>query len=217
MKKTIFVISVIVLIAGFLLASSYYKSQRTEKLGFMAKENASIFVREHSPTLGSDDARVYLVEFTDPACETCAAFSNFIKQGMAANPGKIKLVVRYAPFHHGAADIVRILEAAKRQGKFWETLDLMYKTQSIWTHHHQVQLQQIWQILPQAGLDVEQIRKDMKDPAITKIIEQDLADAKALNITKTPGFFVNGQPLETFGYRQLSELIESEILKEYPK
>ena len=46
---------------------------------------------------------------------------------------------------------------------------------------------------------------------ITKIIQQDLADAKTLNVRKTPGFFVNGKPLPSFGYKQLQELVESEI------
>ena len=40
-------------------------------------------------------------------------------------------------------------------------------------------------------LKSEQVKKDMNDPAIVKIIEQDLADAKTLNVQKTPGFFVN--------------------------
>ena len=61
------------------------------------------------------------------------------------------------------------------------------------------------------GLDVEKIKKDMNDPSIQKRIEQDLADAKALNVKKTPGFFVNGKPLPSFGRSQLRQLVESEI------
>ena len=76
--------------------------------------------------------------------------------------------------------------------------------------------EKLWQFLPQAGLDIEQIKKDMNDPAIAEIIAQDLADAKTLNVTKTPGYFVNGKPLQTFGYRQLQQLIQSEIAATYP-
>lgn len=217
MKKIIFGISCLILTIGFFLASAYYKRNQTEKLGFMAQENASTFVRDHSPTLGSDDAKVYLVKFTDPACETCAAFSDFIKQDMAANPGKIKLVIRYAPFHGGSVDTVRILEAAKRQGKFWETLEVLYKSQRHWTRHHEVQLQAVWQFLPEVGLDVDRVRKEMNDPEITKIIKQDLADGQTLNVRKTPGFFVNGKPLVTFGYQELSRLIQEEIWEKYPE
>jgi protein-disulfide isomerase len=215
-KYAIFGASCLVLIIAFVFASSYYKGQQAEKFGFMAKENASTFVRAHSQTLGSDDAKVYLVEFMDPACETCAAFFPFVKKMIAANPGKIKLVLRYAPFHDGADYFVKIIEAAKKQGKYWETLDVLYKSQRYWASHHNPQPQKIWQFLPMAGIDIEQIKKDMRDPAIVKIIEQDLADAKTLNVQKTPGFFVNGKPLQTFGYKQLQALVQSELLINYP-
>jgi protein-disulfide isomerase len=212
----IFGLTVLVLIAAFMFGSSYYKGKQAEKFGFMAQENASTFVRDHSQTLGSDDAKVYLVEFMDPACETCAAFSPFVKQMIATNPGKIKLVLRYAPFHDGADYFVKILEAAKKQGKYWETLNVMYKSQPYWASHSNPQPQRIWQFLPQAGVNVEQIRRDMNDPAIAKLIEQDLADAKTLNVRKTPGFFVNGRPLQTFGSKQLLQLVQSEIRANYP-
>lgn len=216
MKYMIWGFSCLVLFFVFVFASSYYKAQQVEKYGFMAKENAATFVRDHSQTLGNDDAKVYLIEFMDPACETCAAFSPFVKQIMAANPGRIKLVLRYAPFHDGADYFVKILEAAKKQGKYWETLDVMYKSQPYWASHSNPQPQRIWQFLPKAGLDIAQIKKDMDDPAIVKLIEQDLADAKALNVRKTPGFFANGKPLQSFGYRQLQQLIQSEITANYP-
>ena len=123
--------------------------------------------------------------------------------------------IRYAPFHDGADYFVKILEAAKKQGKYWETLDIMYKTQHYWASHHNPQPQRIWKFLPSAGLDLEKIRIDMNDPKIGKIIQQDLADAKTLNVRKTPGFFVNGKPLSSFGYEQLQELVDSEISKYY--
>jgi protein-disulfide isomerase len=210
-KQFIVLISSVFLILLFVLGVNLYKSQQAKKYGFMARENASTFVREHSQTLGSDDAKVYLVKFSDPACETCSAFHPFVKKLMTDNPGKIKLVIRYATFHRGSDYMVKILEAARKQGKFWETLEVMYNTQDYWASHHNPQPQLIWRFLPDAGLDLEKIRKDMKDPEFEKFIKQDLADAKTLDVRKTPGFFVNGKPLSSFGYRQLQELVESEI------
>jgi len=214
-KQYMVLISIVFLILLFVLGIKLYKSQQIRKYGFMARENASTFVREHSQTLGSDDAKVYLVEFSDPACETCSAFHPFVKNLMAANPGKIKLVVRYAPFHDGADYFVKILEAARKQGKYWETLEVMYQTQRYWASHSNPQPKLIWKFLPRAGLDLVKIRNDMNDPEIAKLIQQDLADAKALKVRKTPGFFVNGKPLPSFGYKQLKELVESEINEYY--
>ena len=51
---------------------------------------------------------------------------------------------------------------------------------------------------------------------IEKLIAQDIADAKKLNVRKTPGYFVNGKPLQTFGYRQLQQLVQSEVAATYP-
>ena len=216
--KYVFVgLTCVVLVLAFIGGSVYYKGLQVEKYGFMAEENAELFVRDHSPTLGSDDAKVFIVEFMDPACETCAVFAPYVKKIMAANPGRIKLVLRYAPFHDGADNFVKMLEAARMQGKYWETLDVMFKTQGVWANHGNYQPEKLWDLIPMAGVDVEQIRKDMHSPAIAKIIEQDMADVKALNVQKTPGYFVNGKPLQTFGSKQLYQLIKSELDQQYPQ
>lgn len=217
MKRTLFAVAVIALVLAFILAAWWYRDQRAERLDFMAQEQAELFVRPHSPVLGAEDARVYLVEFTDPACETCAAFSPIVKQFLDRYQGQLKLVVRWAPFHEGSADVVRVLEAARLQGKFWETLELLYRTQQVWTQHHRVYVERVWPLLPQVGLDVERLRRDLNDPQITAIIEQDLADAQALGVQKTPGFFVNGRPLEPFGWEPLAQLVASEVRESYPE
>lgn len=213
-KQLVVLASAILLIVVFVLGMYAYRSYQAKKYGFMAAENASTFVRDHSPTLGSDDARVYLVEFFDPACETCSAFHPRIKKLLAANRGKVKLVLRYAPFHEGSDYVVKVLEAARRQGKFWEALEQMYRTQRFWASHRNPRPRTVLSYLRNVKLDVERIREDQNDPEIEQLIEQDLADAKMLNVRKTPGFFVNGKPLSRFGYRQLQELIDAEI-KEY--
>jgi protein-disulfide isomerase len=212
----LFAVSCVVVVVGFLFAASRFRERRVAQLGFMAQKQAATFVRPHSPVLGAEDARVFIVEFTDPACETCAAFSPIVKRHLATYPEKIKLVIRYAPFHEGSSGAVRVLEAAKMQGRFWETLDLLYRAQSVWTQHHQVFLDRVWPLLPQAGLDVGRLEMDMVDPRVTAVIEQDLADAQTLGVRKTPGFFVNGKPLEPFGAQPLAALIESEVRAQYP-
>ena len=97
-------------------------------------------------------------------------------------------------------------------GKHWI---LCIKPSATGASHHNPQPQRIWKFLPNAGLDLEKIRNDMNDPEIAEIIQQDLADAKTLNVRKTPGFFVNGKPLPSFGYEQLQKLVESEISQYY--
>ena len=216
-RNVVFGVSAIALVAIFIVAALLYKNQRTEDLGSVANENVSALIRDHSPVLGGVGAKVQIVEFTDPACEACAAFSQFIKEWMTTHPGKIRLIVRYTPFHQGASDVVRILIAAKKIGKFWETLDVLYATQEQWTQHHQVVVGRVWPLLESAGLDVRAIRAGMDDPEIDRIIRQDLADAGALGVRKTPGLFVNGKPLEPFGVEEFRNLMESELRASYPE
>jgi protein-disulfide isomerase len=170
-------------------------------------------IRMHSPTLGKIDAPVVIVEFFDPACETCATFYPLVKQVMAANPDKIRLVLRYAPFHNGSDKVVAVLEAARKQGKFWPALEALLATQASWAPNHTPQVGLVWKNLEGLGLDLEKIRVDMATPEIGNVIAQDIEDAKILGVTKTPEYFVNGRPLPSFGFEQLKSLID-EALKE---
>ena len=53
-KQYIVLISSVSLAVLFVLGSYLYKQQQIKTFGFMAKSNASTFVREYSQTLGND-------------------------------------------------------------------------------------------------------------------------------------------------------------------
>ncbi len=210
-KKTI-IISLLILVLVFLVASYSYKSNQTKQLESNAKQNYSALVREHSVVIGNKNAKVELVEFFDPACETCALMHPYVKEIMKNNEGNIKLVLRYAPFHKGSSNAVIMLEAAREQNKFVEVLELLFQTQRIWTVNHQVDLNKLWGVLVVSKLlDMDKLIVDMKNPDLVKIVEQDLADAKTLKATKTPAYYVNGKPLEVFGLQNLKDLINSQL------
>jgi predicted DsbA family dithiol-disulfide isomerase len=221
MKRLAVAAVLVALAGGFWFAASQVRERRAAELGFLAREDAATFVRPHSPSTGAAEARVHVVEFTDPACETCAAFSPIVDRLLAAYPGRVRLVVRYAPFHAGAEEAAKILAAAHLQGRFWETLHLLYATQHLWTSHHQVIPERIWALLAQSaastGLDLERLRRDVADPRVAEAVRQDLADAATLGVRKTPGFLVNGRPLEPFGAQPLAALIAEEVGKAYGK
>lgn len=199
----------------FAIAVVIYNDKKTTELTETVNKNASLLVRDYSPTFGDPNAKVTLVEFFDPACGTCKAFHPFVKQMMAANPGRIKLVMRYAPFHKGSDYVIKLLEAARVQNKFIETLEAAYASQETWASHHNPQPEKLWRLIGGVGLDLSKAREDMVNPEFAKRIEQDLADARQLQVTKTPGFFVNGKPLVQFGYEQLKQLVETELRNNY--
>lgn len=210
-NKKIVLVSIVVLIAIFLGGGYVYKNSQSEKIQAMSKEQALLFKRPHSLEIGNKDAKVQLVEFFDPACETCAQFHPLVKDKIKKSNGQIKIVYRYAPFHKNSNYAVKMLEGAREQGKFMQTLEFMFQTQNQWVIRHTVDPRRLWSLLPQVGLDMEKLGKFMNDPKADKIIMQDLEDAEKLGATKTPSYFVNGKPLQVFGYKNLMDLIDSEL------
>ncbi len=214
MQKSHKIIAAIVtVIAVFAISATFYKKQQAAKLGFMANENHKLFVRDYSPSVGPDDAKVVLVEFLDPECESCRAFAPYVKEIVEKYEGKIKLVVRYAAFHKNSAYAISILEAARKQGQYWQTLDLLFKSQPAWGNHHNPRPDLIWNYLTTLDLDIDQIKKDMHDPKFMEWIKQDAEDGKTLGVRGTPTFFINGKPLERFSYQQLELQIREELEK----
>jgi len=212
-NKKIVLFLIIGLLLVFVTLGYQYNKSKSENLANLAKEKAMLFKRDYSFTIGPDDAKVQLVEFFDPACETCAQFHPYVKQIMAENEGKIQLVLRYAPFHNGSDKVVAMLEATKKQDMFLKTLELTFATQSYWATHGTPRLGVLWSALPKIGLDMTKLIEDMKNPAISGIIAQDLSDGKILGATKTPSYYVNGRPLQQFGLKQLKSLINEELQK----
>jgi protein-disulfide isomerase len=210
-RKYLFAGTLIVLALIFIAGMFAYNDKKEQEANKIAEANRTALLRMHSPTLGKADAPVVIVEFLDPACETCRAFYPMVKQMMAANPDKIRLVLRYAPFHKGSDKVVAVLEAARKQGKFWQALEALLATQADWSPHHTPQMELVWKHLEGLGLNMEQLAFDMTSPEIERVIAQDIEDARTLNVTKTPEFFVNGKPLPSFGFRQLSELVEQAL------
>jgi protein-disulfide isomerase len=176
---------------------------------------AAALASEHAPTVGDANAKVHVVEFLDPACETCAQFYPVVKQLMAENPGRIRLSVRHVAFHDGADYVVRLLEASRAQDRYWQTLEALLQTQTAWAPHHTVQPDRVGPALASVGLDMDRLASDMNAADVAARIARDRDDAKTLKVTATPEYFVNGRPLPSFGYEQLLALVREELDRAY--
>ena len=203
--------SVFMLIGIFVMLTKLYKKNEVAKVETISKSESEVFNRVYAPRKGSPDARVIVTEFLDPECESCRGIASFVEQLLKEYEGKIQLVIRYAPFHPNSRFAVKILEGARKQGKYWETLEVLYRHQPEWGDHHHPRPDLIWTYLPEAGLDRAQLEKDMEDPAIEANLQQDIQDGETLGVRATPTFFVNGKPLEDFGPQYLREAIEREV------
>nr|WP_067296987.1 thioredoxin domain-containing protein [Marinobacterium profundum] len=199
-------------VAAFAGGTYILNNQQQSKLATAAAAG-DLLVRPHSPTLGPAGAPVTIVEFFDPSCEACRAFYPLVKQIMWRFPGQVRVVLRYAALHKGSDEAVKIIEAARLQNVFEPVLEALLDAQPTWAKHEGPDLAKAWDAAASAGLDIEKAKGDLNSPAILDALNQDTADLQALGISKTPTFFVNGQPLVDFGPQGLLELVQNEIEK----
>ncbi|MDR4127021.1 thioredoxin domain-containing protein [Yanghanlia caeni] len=213
-KQTLLVLTSILAVMTFSVGAFLYEQSQLRKQ-VIAENTAKELTRMHSPVLGSANAKVTIVEFFDPSCETCRAFYSFVKKIVETHEGRVNLVIRYAPFHEGSEEAVRILEAARIQDKYWPLLDVVMDEQPQWASHHDPQPSLIWSYAEKIGVDVDKARKDANKDTVTWVIDQDKSDLRTLNVKQTPTFYVNGKPLPKFGYEDLKRLVDQEVKANY--
>ncbi|MBK6593463.1 MAG: thioredoxin domain-containing protein [Burkholderiales bacterium] len=213
MQKKTLALTTLALLAVIAIGAWWYASNQNPSGQATVAVDRSALIRPHSPSLGKADAPVVIVEFLDPACETCRTFYPMVKQLMAQHPDRIRLVIRYAPFHKGSDKVVAVLEAARRQGKFWPSLEALLASQQDWASNHTAKVDLAWKYLEPVGLNMEQLAIDLTAPEVKQAVAQDLADANTLGVSQTPEYFVNGRPLPSFGFEQLRQLVGEELAK----
>ncbi|MDH3594684.1 MAG: DsbA family protein [Rhodospirillales bacterium] len=208
-RKTLFISVAGLLLLVFAGAVVLYQQSASES------RNQSVLEREGAPIKGPNDAKVTIVEFFDPACGTCRDFYPLVKRLIDRYPGKVRVMVRYAPLHAGSDQVVRMLEAARYQGKFWQALELLFRSQDRWVVNHKSQPMRALTVMRVLGLDMERFSADMNRPELVQTIQRDVQDGQTLNVRATPEFFVNGRPMPSFGYDQLSRLVEEAVADAY--
>jgi protein-disulfide isomerase len=212
-KQWIVVASVVAVVVAFIAGAVVFKGRETQQVSQAAQSNSDALVRASSPVFGNPAAKVTIVEFFDPACETCRAFYPLVKTIVNSSFGQVRLVVRHAPLHQGSDTAVKILEAARLQGQYWPAVERALAGQPQWAAHGNARPELIWDLITDLGLDMAKARADADSPAVAQLLAQDIADMKALKVDRTPGFFVNGTPLRDFGEAQLRALVDQEIKK----
>jgi protein-disulfide isomerase len=212
-KFATYIAAIAAVLAMITVGSWWYFSNKGSAGQPTTSVDRTALVRAHSPSEGRADAPVVIVEFFDPACGTCRDFYPKVKQLMADNPNRIRLVMRYTPFHKGSDKVVAVLEAARRQGKFWPALEALFAGQDDWASNHTAKVDLTWKYLNGIGLNLEQLAFDMTAPDLQQAVAQDLNDANALGVSQTPEYFVNGRPLPSFGFEQLRQLVAEELVK----
>jgi protein-disulfide isomerase len=161
-------------------------------------------------TKGSADALVTLIEWSDFQCPYCSRVTPTMKELEKTYGNDLRIAFKHNPlgFHPRAKPAALAAEAAGKQGKFWEMHDRLFENQKDLSDENFI----TW--AGELGLDIEQFKKDLADPALSKKIDAQQEQGNTLGARGTPAFFVNGrflsgaQPVEAF-----KKLIDEEKAK----
>jgi protein-disulfide isomerase len=144
---------------------------------------------DQAPSRGPARASVTVVEFADYQCPFCMRAEATLHALEQAHPGDVRVVFKNLPlpFHDLARPMAKAAVAADAQGRFWEMHDRLFALTGT------VDRAALDGVARSLGLDVARFDHDLDDPSLDARIDEDSADAKALRVTGTPTFFVNGR------------------------
>lgn len=133
-----------------------------------------------------------------------------MKKIMETWPNDVRIVFKHnaLPFHKRALPAAIASMAAHRQGKFWEYHDKLFANQRA------LEDADLERVATEVGLDMAKWKADIKDPAIEKLIKEDMEFASTVNARGTPNFFINGRNVRgAVPYEQFETVIKEELAK----
>lgn len=153
---------------------------------------------------GDGQKGVTLIEYGDFECPACGAYYPIVKQIKEEFKTDITFQFRNFPLtqiHKNAFAAHRAVEAASKQGKFWEMHDLLYESQQTWgASYGYTQANAITSFesyAEQLGLDMFKFKKDYASAEVNNVINADIKAGQAINATSTPTFVLDGKKIET--------------------
>ena len=138
--------------------------------------------------IGSADAPVTLIEFTDYQCPFCKRFHERSWPEIKAkyvDTGKVRFVVRDLPlsFHGEALPAAVAARCASEQGRFAAVFDALLAAPEL-------SAATIRGLVTKAGVAGPAYDKCAANPAIREAIDADTAEAERIAINGTPGFVI---------------------------
>ncbi len=160
--------------------------QNTTRRAAPANQNVTLKLVD-TYALGNKDAPVTLVEFTDYQCPYCSRFHTTTFPQLKKNfidTGKVRFIARDLPlgFHKNAFHAARAARCAGEQDKYWELRHVLS------SNPKKLSKAAIAQYAKDQRLDMPRFQACFESEKYSKEIKQDMADARSVGITGTPGF-----------------------------
>jgi protein-disulfide isomerase len=188
----------------------YLESRRAADVPRRLRERAQVAVHltpprfdvaADGPSKGPADAKITIVEFSDFQCPYCQRSLATIEQVLAKYPAQVRLVYRHLPLdriHPHARGAAEAAACADEQGHFWAYHDKLFQ------NNRALAKQDLLRYASETGLDAQRFGACVEERRFKDKVEADLQAARAVGISGTPAFVVNGvlltgaQPAEEF-------------------
>lgn len=185
------------------------QSEAQDSLDAIADLSDQIFKDPRDYSIGPRDAKVQLVEFFDYNCGFCKRSTEWIQETMAKHPDDVRIVFKELPVLTGREGTSymasRAALAAARQGKYRKMHFAMMDERGLTKAR-------VLQLAKNNGLDADQLERDMKDPAIDRQIEDNLAlGNKIPALSGTPFFVVNDKFVSGADMAELQDLLDEAL------
>ena len=160
----------------------------------------------NSPTFGSTEQNIVLVEFSDFQCPFCSEAHDKVKTFMEKHQGEVTLTYKHLPLtgiHPEALPAAKASWAAQQQGKFWEYHDALFEQQKQLGEDLYVTIAQ------ELNLDVEKFNSDRNSNEAEAAVNRDTQLARELGINGTPFFFLNQEAFSgALGVSEMEKVLE---------
>ena len=205
MLKDKFVLSIIVATILILVGAVFFFSKMDSSSS--SDSNSSTPVSQENQKLlevvsddyikGNKDASVTIVEYLDFECEACGAYYPLVKQLAEEFKNDVRFVNRYFPLpgHKNGLPAALAVEAAGKQGKYWEMHNILFDNQKTWGEKQSPDPSIFEGYAKQIGLNMEQFKKDVSSNEVKERVNRDKNSGTKLGVSGTPTFFLNGEKI----------------------
>lgn len=162
----------------------------------------AIFNDPRDYSIGPDDADVTVVEFFDYRCGPCRGAATWVNGAPAKYNGKVRIVFKEFPILSPESRQAALAAlAAGEQGKYAEMHRALMQDRSSFKKAD------IDRIAKSAGVDIDKMRKDMKSPALEKVLDDTRDLAITVGATSTPTFIINDELFAGLDLERIDRLI----------
>ena len=173
-------------------------AETEQRKGALVSNAEQIFRDKTDFVAGNPKGKVTMVEFFDYNCGWCKkGFPEVLS--LLDSDKDLRFVLKEFPiFGEDSEYAARAAIAAIKQGKYWDLHMAMFK------HEGKITKDSVDEIAAGLGLKMDQLKKDMEDPATAEILVRNRNLAESLAINGTPAFIIDDRLVP--GYLPKAEL-----------